>query len=141
MDNYGILGGYEDGLDEDDEEGSRGIPSRTSFGAECAFVEKFPEYGRTRRFLFGLVSVRSWGYRCELTIPQIEIMQSDLPHTLYKKKSRGVKGAKSEDIDEATRLTLEAMERKKKIREEREKKEEFTMEEIFEGAIENEENN
>ena len=35
---------------------------------------------------------RNFGYRCVLTCAQIELMQSDLPHTLYNfKKDKGEK--------------------------------------------------
>lgn len=118
MDEYGILGGYEDGLDEDDDEGSRAIPSRTTLGSESAFIEKFPCYGG---FRFG---IRNYAYRCRLTMPQIELMMADLPHTLFKKKHD--KPTQS-DVDEAMRLTMEAAERKRKKKEE----EGMTIEELF----------
>lgn len=81
------------------------------------------------------MKVRSWGYRCELTLPQIELMSSDLPHTLYKKIGEK-KGAKSKDIEDAERLMLEARERKRKRMEKG--KESYTIKEIFDGAIEQE---
>ena len=125
MEEYGILGGYEDGLDEDDEKGSRAVPSRTSFGCESAFVEKFPEYGKTKW------GVRSWGYRCFLTIPQIELMQSDLPHTLYNFKKKVVVD------DEAIRLQEEAN-KKARARRENQGQRQYTLDEIFAGAADSE---
>jgi hypothetical protein len=141
---YGILDGYEDRLDEDDEQGSRAVPSRTSLGSEAAFIEKFPCYGGTRYFLFGLIAVRNWTYRCELTIPQIEIMMSDLPHVLYKStKERKTTTAKNDDpmkrtfsrqdIEEAAAAN-EASIRKARERRMMEQKAVYTTEEIFNGA-------
>lgn len=54
----------------------------------------------------------------------IELMSSDLPHTLYHPKD--VEDAKKDDIDEATRLTIEAAERRRRERE-------YTLNEVFEG--------
>ena len=119
MDEYGVLLGYEDGLDEDDEGGSRAIPSRTSLGTESAFVEKFPEYGRTRW------GVRHWGYRCFLTLPQIELMSADLPHTLYRNKKK----ADADEEAEMIRMTQEAAERRRKAKESGE----YTIEDVFDG--------
>lgn len=128
MEKYGILNGYENGLDEANGEGSRAIPSRTSLGCEAAFIEKFPQYGYPRRFLFGLITERSWGYRCELTKPQIEIMLADLPHTLYKFDKK--KGKENVTVDdEAIRLQEEANRKAA----ERRKKKSFELEEIFAG--------
>lgn len=118
MDEYGILGGYEDGLDEDDKQGSRAVPSRTDFGNESAFVEKFPCYGGHRW------GIRNFPYQCLLTMPQIEIMSADLPHTLYRDK-RSSPGQK--DIADAEKMMREAYEKKKKRRE----KEGFTIDEVF----------
>lgn len=119
MDEYGVLLGYEDGLDEDDEGGSRAIPSRTYLGVESAFVEKFPEYGRTRW------GVRHWGYRCFLTLPQIELMSADLPHTLYRNKKK----ADADELAEVERKNREIAERKRKARESGE----YTVEDVFDG--------
>lgn len=69
--------------------------------------------------------MRSWGYRCVLTNPMIELMSADLPHTLYRKKG----AARQEDIDESTRLMIEAAERRKKLRE----AEQYSINEVFEG--------
>lgn len=128
MDEYGILRGYEERLDEDDEEGSIAIPSRTAFGSESAFVKDFSQYGATKRFFFGLITERNWGYRCELTLPQIELMQSDLPHTLYKKKGTS---PKVDENDDAFRLQEEA---NKRAAARHKKNGEYTIEEVFAGA-------
>lgn len=139
MDAYDVLSGYEDGHAEDDEDGSRAIPSRTSFGSEAAFIKEFPCYGGTRRFFFGLIEVRNWGYRCVLTLPQIELMQSDLPHTLYNFKSKGQKGQSfsQSDIDEAEKLNLLARQKSEENRRKRQQKEGYTIDEIFNGDADN----
>ena len=61
-------------------------------------------------------------------MPQIDLMMSDLPHTLYRKPKgeKGPKGPTQEDIDEATRLFEEAQKRKSG----------HTVEDIFNGADE-----
>ena len=126
MDEYGVLSGYEDGLDEDDDKGSRAVPSRTSLGSEAAFIEKFPSYGGYRW------GIRNFTYRCLLTLPEIEVMSADTPHTLYKRGAMGGGSKPTEsDIEEATRLTLEAQKRK----EERRRREagQYTIEEVFAG--------
>ena len=136
MDDYGILSGYEDGHDEDDEEGSRAIPSRTSFGNEAAFIKEFPCYGGTRRFLFGLVEVRNWAYRCVLTLPQIELMQSDLPHTMYNQKKKDKGGNKSvskADYDEAVKKNEESLRRSIERRKKRQQEQGYHLNEIFNG--------
>ena len=139
MDSYGILNGYEDRLDEDDKGGSRAIPSRTSFGCESAFIKEFPCYGDTRRFFFGLIEERNWTYRCVLTMPQIELMQSDLPHTLYnhdpkdKKSKTDTKVYSKADIDEATRLCEESLKRSRERRKKRQQEQGYTLDEIFNG--------
>jgi len=58
-------------------------------------------------------------------------MQADLPHTLYNTSKGGVK---QDDIDEATRLTIEAAERKKKAKEQ----EQYTVEDVFDGTADEE---
>lgn len=71
-----------------------------------------------------------------MTVAQIELMQSDLPHTLYlhDKKKGGKKGTdnyKYNPNDPAIAKTLESI-RKKKERMEKEGKDvKYTMEEIF----------
>lgn len=134
MDDYGVLSGYEDGHGEDDKERSRGIPSRTSFGCEAAFIKEFPCYGVTRRFFFGLIEERNWAYRCVLTLPQIELMQSDLPHTLYIKKDKdGNKSVSKADYDEAVRANEESLKRSIERRKKRQQEQGYTRDEIFNG--------
>lgn len=134
MDDYGILNGYEDGYDEDDKDRSRAIPSRTTFGCESAFIKEFPCYGGTRSFFFGLIEVRNWGYRCVLTLPQIELMQSDLPHTLYFHKDKnGNKSVSKSDIDEAVKANEESLRRSIERRKKRQQEEGYTIDEIFNG--------
>ena len=65
-------------------------------------------------------------------MPQIELMMADLPHTLYNYK--GDKDVRQDDIDEATRLTIEAYERKKKSMDSKE----YTIDDVFKGIDENE---
>lgn len=120
MEQYGILDGYEDGLEEDDEKGSRAIPSRTSLGCESSFIEKYPIFGGYR---FG---VRNFDYRWRLTLPQIEVMMSDLPHTLYNMAN---KKPKISDVEDAERKMREAYEKRRKEKE----REGYTVEELFEG--------
>lgn len=79
--------------------------------------------------------MRDWGYRCELTMPQIEIMQSDLPHTLYLKDHSKKKEPAKNTVasDEVLRLQEEAN-RKMRERKARRKQEEemtATVDELF----------
>lgn len=137
LSHYRVLEGYEDGLDESDEGGSRAIPSRTHAGRIAAFVKEFPCYGDTRWVPFvGLVV--NYTARCVLTIQQIQIMQSDLPHTLYKRsKAEGKKGKKGKDApvranDPAFALQQAAYEKKlARLRAKAEGKEPLTMNDIF----------
>lgn len=66
----------------------------------------------------------------------IEVMTSDLPHTLYHPKD--VEDEKQKDIDEATRLTIEAAKRRKA-------EQGYSISDVFEGKAdeiaEQEENN
>jgi hypothetical protein len=134
LDDYGVLLGYEDGRSEDDEDGSRAIPSRTSFGSESAFIKEFPCYGGTKRFLFGLVEVRNWGYRCVLTLPQIELMSSDLPHTLYHHTDKnGNKSVSKADYDDAVRANEESLRRSIERRKKRQQEQGYHLNEIFKG--------
>jgi hypothetical protein len=69
-------------------------------------------------------------------MPQIELMQSDLPHTLYnyaKEDTNDNKDYSQEDIDEATRLCEESLKRSRERREKRQQKEGYTLDEIFNG--------
>jgi hypothetical protein len=134
LDDYGVLLGYEDGHDQDDKDGSRAIPSRTSFGSESAFIKEFPCYGGTKRFLFGLVEVRNWGYRCVLTLPQIELMSSDLPHTLYHHTDKnGNKSVSKADYDDAVRANEESLRRSIERRKKRQQEQGYHLNEIFKG--------
>ena len=134
MDSYGILNGYEDRLDEDDKGGSRAIPSRTAFGSEAAFIKEFPCYGGTKRFFFGLIEERNWAYRCVLTMPQIELMQSDLPHTIYSHNNKTENtGFSQADYDEAQRANEESLRRSIERRKQRQQEQGYTTEEIFNG--------
>lgn len=139
MDKYGILDGYEDGHGEDDEKGSRAVPSRTAFGAEAAFIKEFPCYGGVRSFFFGLVKERNWAYRCELTMPQIELMQSDLPHSLYiKDKGKdNTPNITSEDYTDAVRANEESLRRSIERRRRRQQEQGYTVNEIFKGEADN----
>ena len=117
LSHYLVLDGYEDGLDELDEGGSRAIPSRTHTGKIAAFVKDFPCYGDTRWIPF-VGRIVNYTARCVLTIPQIELMQADLPHTLYKplserdgKHSGGVKDWKVNPNDPAFAAQQAAYER------------------------------
>ena len=99
-------------------------------GGEAAFVEKFPCYGGHRW------GIRNFGYRCLLTMPEIELMGADLPHTLYKSKDAKKRSAQA-DVDDATAKMKEAYERKMRAREEERKQEMgLTVYDIFGGALE-----
>ena len=103
-------------MDGDDEEGSRAIPSRTALGIQAAFVKDFPAYGVPRRRL-GKWEI-NYGYRWVLTIPQIQIMQADLPHTLYIRdkrtgKRKGPDNYEYNPKDPAIAKTEESLRRRK----------------------------
>lgn len=72
-------------------------------------------------------------------MPQIELMQSDLPHTLYNYKKEGKKDNQDNkvysqsDIDEATRLCEESLKRSRERRAKRQQEEGYTLDEIFNG--------
>ena len=72
-------------------------------------------------------------------MPQIELMQSDLPHTLYnfKKKGDKVVGFNQSDIDEAERLNLMAQKKAEERRKRRQQSEGYTVDEIFNGDADN----
>lgn len=80
--------------------------------------------------------MRNFGYRCQLTLPEIEIMGADLPHTLYKRSKGGGRKPTQTDVDEATAKMREAYERKQREREEEKKKNGVTVDDIFGGALE-----
>jgi hypothetical protein len=62
-------------------------------------------------------------------------MQSDLPHTLYNFKSSGPKGQSfsQSDIDEAEMLNRIAWKKAEEKRRQRQQKEGYTINEIFNG--------
>jgi hypothetical protein len=69
-------------------------------------------------------------------MPQIELMQSDLPHTLYNHDPKGNKGKEKysqEDIDEATRLCEESLKRSRERRKQRQQEQGYTLDEVFNG--------
>jgi hypothetical protein len=73
-------------------------------------------------------------------MPQIELMQSDLPHTLYSHKSKDKnsnKGYSQKDIDEATRLCEESLKRSRERRAKRQQEKGHTLDEIFKGEADN----
>ena len=87
-----------------------------------------------------MIEVRNWAYRCVLTLPQIEMMQSDLPHTLYNFRKKGKVASKAvsqSGIDEAERLTLMARQKAEERRKKRQQKEGYTVDEIFNGEADN----
>ena len=79
---YGIPDGYDDDVDDNDEERSRGIPSRTSIGKRGSIIEKFPSLGEPLVLFGGLITVPFWGYR-NTPIALLDVMMSDLPHVMY----------------------------------------------------------
>lgn len=130
-----MLDGYEDGRDESDEGGSKAIPSRTHAGKIAAFVKEFPCYGDSRWIPF-VGRIVNYTARCVLTIQQLQLMQCDLPHTLYlKQKGGGKKGAPANwsynPNDPAIEKQLAAIRRSKERQEARGEHPEYTMEEIF----------
>ena len=69
-----------------------------------------------------------------LTLPQIELMQSDLPHTLFHPKDgKDTKVYSQEDVDEATRLNEESLKRSHERRMKRQQEQGYTLDEIFNG--------
>ena len=72
--------------DDDESEGSRSFPSRTRYGAAFAAAEKWQWLVAPRYFLFGMIRVPMFEYRCGMTIAQIELMQYDQPFTAYKRR-------------------------------------------------------
>lgn len=90
--------------------------------------------------LFGIE--RDWGYRCVLTLPQIELMQADLPHTLYKRHGgKSSKGRRTSDehvvVDaECIRLTEEANRRYQAKQKVRRQEKGYTPDELLAGLAE-----
>lgn len=79
---YGITDGYDNDLDDDDQERSRGIPSRTGLGKRGSIIEKFPTLGTPLTLFGGLITIPFWGY-LNTPIALLEVMLSDLPHVMY----------------------------------------------------------
>ena len=131
LSDYYVLAGYEDGFDDDGERGSRPIPSRTHLGRIAAFVKDFPCYGDVRWVPF-VGRIVNYTARCVLTTQQISIMQSDLPHTLYKHKVKdgNISYNPNDPAFELQRLADEKAEARRKARQE---KEGYTVEEVFNG--------
>ena len=134
LSDYRVLEGYEDGYDESDEGRSRAIPSRTHAGRIAAFVKDFPCYGDTRWIPF-VGRITNYTARCVLTVSQMQIMQSDLPHTLYKHDKDGKKRdrpARVNKNDKAFKLQEEAIRRAEAKREAKRNGEApYTMDELF----------
>lgn len=86
------------------------------------FGEKYPHAIQSRRFLFGLFTVRYWEYRCVYTNAEIELMCADRSRIKYSSspetKSK-VKKPSRKAIDDTIRIWNE---RKKKEAEEAAKK-------------------
>lgn len=67
-----------------------------------------------------------------LTLPQIELMQSDLPHTLIIHKDKdGKKSVNRADYDEAQRANEESLRRSIERRKKRQREQGYTIDEIF----------
>lgn len=81
------------------------------------------------------MSVPRWGYEWELTLPQIELMQADLPHTLYTKNrgkddnGRPMKNTKASE--EVLRLQMEANRKAEERRKAQDSEGTYTVEELF----------
>lgn len=140
LSHYHVLDGYEDGRDESDEGGSRAIPSRTHAGRIAAFVKDFPCYGDSRWIPF-VGKITNYTARCVLTVAQIQLMQADLPHTLYDNKKKGKGGKKKRDggtdnyrynpKDKAIALQEEANRRARERARSEGKEVPYTMDELF----------
>lgn len=68
-------------------------------------------------------------------MPQIELMQSDLPHTLYIKDNKTGKtpNVNSKDYEDAVRANEESLRRSIERRKKRQQEEGYTIDEIFKG--------
>jgi hypothetical protein len=77
-------------MDDDDEERSRGIPSRTGIGKRGSIIEKFPGLGEPLVLFGGLITIPFWGYLIT-PIAYMEVMMSDLPHIQYNYKKNATK--------------------------------------------------
>ena len=72
-------------MDDDDEERSRGIPSRTGIGKRGSIIEKFPGLGEPLVLFGGLITIPFWGY-LNTPVAYLDVMMSDLPHIQYNYK-------------------------------------------------------
>ena len=71
-----------------------------------------------------------------MTVAQIELMQADLPHTLFKRDKKKEGGKVTDDFkynpeDPAIAKTMEAIRRRKEKMEREGKDVQYTMDEIF----------
>lgn len=135
LSDYRVLDGYKDGRDELDEGGSRAIPSRTHAGRIASFVKDYPCYGDTRWVPF-VGRIVNYTARCVLTVPQIQLMQIDLPHTLYlpDKKQKGKnpqKAFKFNPTDPAIAKTQESLRRRRERMRADGQEVPYTMDELF----------
>jgi hypothetical protein len=132
FDEFGIREGYKSRPQDNGD--SKPIPSFTEIGRRAAFIKDFPQYGVPRRFFFGLVSVPEWESYAVLSRVKKQIMQSDLPHTLYNYKAKD--GDKLFDPnDKAFELQRLADEKAEARRKARQEKEGYTVEEVFRGEV------
>jgi hypothetical protein len=74
-------------MDDDDEERSRGIPSRTGIGKRGSIIEKFPALGQPLILLGGIITIPYWGY-LNTPIALMDVMIADLPHVMYNYKEK-----------------------------------------------------
>lgn len=69
-------------------------------------------------------------------MPQIELMQSDLPHTLYlkdNKKAGNTPNVNSQDYADVVKANEESLRRSIERRKKRQQEEGYTIDEIFKG--------
>lgn len=68
-------------------------------------------------------------------MPQIELMQSDLPHTLYikDKEKDNTPNVTRDDYNDAVRANEESLRRSIERRKRRQQEEGYTIDEIFKG--------
>lgn len=78
------------------------------------------------------MSVRNWTYNCELTMPQIEVMMSDLPHSSYGRRGKPKGDHDPGGYEESVRLNEESLRRFR----ERTAGARLTVDEVFGGADE-----
>jgi hypothetical protein len=77
-------------MDDDDEERSRGIPSRTGIGKRGSIIEKFPSLGEPLVLFGGLITIPFWGY-LNTPVAYLDVMMADLPHIQYNYKKNATK--------------------------------------------------